>query len=426
MTEGDECDLLVIGGGPAGTTAAALLSQRDWRVILLERGHHPRFHIGESLLPMNLPIFQELGILDQVAALGVHKPGADFTAPEEGATPHSFTFDRALRNSPPHAYQVRRDQFDQLLFENCIAKGVTALQGTCAKSVTLNENGRHRVTVEHPDGSITAIVCKYLIDASGQQTLLASQQKWRVRNKNHASAAMFAHFSGIQQNPGDRQGNISIYWIPAGWIWMIPLPDGNTSVGAVCRPEYLKKRTTRQEDFLLATVRQSAAAAKRMSTAKFASDVQVAANYSYYSTQQTGPGFALVGDAFAFIDPVFSSGVYLAMSSASSVVPVAEAWLTNKRLAYRFRARRYERKIRKGISMFSWFIYRFNTPTMTNLFRNPRNILGVEQAVTSMLAGDVYKGGMVRLRIMIFKLIFAMSARFGPREIERKIEATQT
>jgi len=420
MKQAHQCDVLVIGGGPAGTTAGALLSQRGWSVTLVESGYHPRFHIGESLLPMNLPIFEELGILRKVAALGVFKPGADFTPPEAGAQSQCFAFHRALRNSPPHAYQVRRDAFDQLLFDNCTAKGVQTLQGTTAKRVHINDHDLHQAVVSKPDGSTLNIHCKYLIDASGQQTLIASQNKWRVRNKSHASAAMFAHFSGTQPNSGDREGNISIYWVDSGWIWMIPLPDGLLSVGAVCRPEYLKTRQGPREEFLLETIRQSSAASERITNAEFVSEVQVAANYSYYSRKQTGSGFALVGDAFAFVDPVFSSGVYLAMSSGSSIVPVAEAWLNGNKLLHRIRSVQYERKIKKGISMFSWFIYRFNTHTMTNLFRNPRNVFGVEQAVTSMLAGDVYRGGMVRIRIMIFKLIFAISARFGQPPSEAK------
>ena len=150
-----------------------------------------------------------------------------------------------------------------------------------------------------------------------------------------------------------------------------------------------------------------------MNAAECVSETRVAANYSYFSRQQIGPGYALIGDAYAFIDPVFSSGVYLAMSSAASIVPVAEAWLRKQSIRHQLQAWLYKRKMRKGLAVFSWFIYRFNTPTMNTLFRNPRNVLKVEQAVTSMLAGDVYRGGMVSARLLVFKFIFNMTRLFG-------------
>jgi len=416
MIQDNECDIIVVGGGPAGATAGALLSSRGWDVTVFEADQHPRFHIGESLLPMNLPIFEQLGVLEQVRQIGVHKPGADFTIADAGATHHSFSFDRALRDSPAHAYQVRRSELDALLLENCRAKGATVLENHKVARIdlaTASTDSLHRVQVESGDGMQTGWNCKYLLDASGQQTVLAAQQKWRMRNRDHASAAIFAHFNNVAGREGAEQGNISIYWIDAGWLWMIPLKDGRMSVGAVCRPDYLKQRRGSQEDFLLETIQQSDTAARRMGGATCASETRVAANYSYYSSRQIGAGYALIGDAYAFIDPVFSSGVYLAMSSAASIVPVVEAWLKQQSVRHSIQAWLYKRKMRKGLAVFSWFIYRFNTPTMNALFRNPRNVLKVEQAVTSMLAGDVYRGGMVRARLLVFKFIFNMTLLFG-------------
>lgn len=413
MIQDNECDIIVVGGGPAGATAGALLSSRGWNVTVFEADQHPRFHIGESLLPMNLPIFEQLGVLEDVRQIGTFKPGADFTIADEGAAHHSFPFDRALRDSPPHAYQVKRSDLDALLLNNCRSKGATVLENHKVTRIDLAANGQHRVQVGSSDGVQSEWSCKYLLDASGQQTVLASQQKWRTRNRDHASAAIFAHFDNVAVRAGTEQGNISIYWIDAGWIWMIPLKDGVMSVGAVCNPGYLKQRSGSQEEFLLKTINQSDTAAARMSAATCVSETRVAANYSYFSRHQIGPGYALIGDAYAFIDPVFSSGVYLAMSSAKSIVPVAEAWLKQKYIHHGIQAWLYKRKMRKGLAVFSWFIYRFNTPTMNTLFRNPRNVLKVEQAVTSMLAGDVYRGGMVRARLLVFKFIFHMTRFFG-------------
>ena len=152
MIKDNECDIIVVGGGPAGATAGALLSSRGWNVTVFEADQHPRFHIGESLLPMNLPIFEQLGVLDGVKQIGTFKPGADFTIADKGAMHQSFPFNRALRDSPPHAYQVKRSELDALLLSNCREKGATVLENHKVTRIDLMANGRHRVQVESSDG----------------------------------------------------------------------------------------------------------------------------------------------------------------------------------------------------------------------------------------------------------------------------------
>ncbi len=410
MDKTNPCDIAVIGGGPAGTTAATLLTRRGWNVVLFERDVHPRFHIGESLLPMNVPIFEELGILNDIRQIGVVKPGADFTPPDEAGNYQIFEFSRALRASPDHAFQVRRSEFDQLLFETCRKAGVDTRESCCVTRVELSDGGRHIVHTRDADGQEQTWECGYVLDASGQQTVLAAQQKWRVRDPQHAAAAIFAHFEDVEFRPATESGNISLYWFDEGWIWMIPLTGGTMSVGAVCRPEHLKTRRGSKKEFLIDTINRSVGARSRFRNARQVQPTRVVANYSYFSKKQVGPGYALIGDAYAFIDPVFSSGVYLAMSSATQIVPVVEHWLNEETGLYRIAARRYRRSINRGIDTFSWFIYRFTTPAMVSLFRKPRNIFKVEQAVISMLAGDVYKGREIRFRLLVFKCIFAIAS----------------
>lgn len=402
-------DVLVIGGGPAGTTFASTMKQRGWNAVLLEKERHPRFHVGESLLPMNLPIFERLGVLDEVEKIGVPKRGADFTLGNSDQAHQTFHFSEALGASPDHAFEVRRAEFDELLFRNSQRLGVDAHEGVRVTSVERRNDGRFRVCSVDEEGREREWVTRFLVDASGRDTFYARFNGWKKRNPKHASAAVFSHFNNVARRPGSDAGNISIYWFEHGWIWMIPLRDNVMSMGAVCMPEHLRNRKGSLDEFLLETLNGVAEVRERLVDAELALPVQATGNYSYLSRQMSGPGFLLVGDAFAFIDPVFSSGVYLAMDSAERGVRVAEAWLSGNRLSYWRAERRYRRETRRAIATFSWFIYRFTSPVMSFLMSNPRNVMKVVQAVISMLAGDVSTNRDVRRRLLVFKTIYRIS-----------------
>src|SRR5277367_6680240 len=217
---GEQCDVAVIGGGPAGSTVAALLARRGHRVIALEKARHPRFHIGESLLPMNLPVFERLGVLDKVRALGVHKRGADFEANNECGY-STFAFSRAIGSSPPHSYQVWRQDFDKMLYDHARASGADAREGQEVLKVEQKNPRESLLEVQADDGRNYHIQARYLVDASGRDALLASKNKLRRKNNQHQSAAIFSHFRGAEL-PGEDAGNISIYRFDQGWMWMIP------------------------------------------------------------------------------------------------------------------------------------------------------------------------------------------------------------
>jgi flavin-dependent dehydrogenase len=406
-TSAESCDVVVIGGGPAGSTAATLLARRGYKVIALEKARHPRFHIGESLLPMNLPIFERLGVLDKVRALGVFKPGADFEA-DNARGYNTYAFARAIGNSPPHAYQVWRQDFDKMLYDHARESGADAREGQEVLKVEQRGPRDSRLEVRSEDGACYEIQARYVVDASGRDAFLSAKKKLRRKNAEHQSAAIFGHFKGAQLRPGQDAGNISIYRFEYGWMWMIPLPDDVMSIGAVCRPEYLKQRKGRTTEFLLETLHQNAALKRRIEHAELIGEVRVTGNYSYDSSCMGGPGWVLVGDAFAFLDPVFSSGVYLAMSGAEQAVTVVDSALKEPASETRM-LRKLEKRQRAGMARFSFFIYRFNGPVMIDMFRDPRNDWQLEQGVISMLAGDLFDTPKVLWRLRLFKLVYAIS-----------------
>ena len=397
------CDVLVIGGGPAGATVSALLAERGRDVVLLEKSRHPRFHIGESLLPLNQPLFERLGVGEEIARIGMRKHGAEFVSPWH-AKPVTLRFADALDKSFPHAYQVRRSEFDQILFRNAVRKGAKATEGCRVTGVEFGAGGA-LVSARDEDGRDRSWQAKFVVDASGRDTFLASRLGTKRRNPRHNSAAIFAHYAGAARLPGNDSGNISIFWFDHGWFWFIPLLDGTTSVGAVCWPYYLKSRKSDTTQFLQDTIALCPALVERLRDARLVSPVTATGNFSYGAGRSAGPNYLMLGDAYAFIDPVFSTGVYLAMYSAFVGADTIETCLDDAPRAARA-LKKFDAAMRRGPRVFSWFIYRATSPVLRDLFMNPRNPFRMQEAVLSILAGDIFRGTPIALRTLLFKAVY--------------------
>ena len=407
------CDVVVIGGGPAGSAISALLAEKGWQVEILEKDRHPRFHIGESLLPYTLPLLERLGVLDEVEKIGLKKYGAELISPYHDKV-HTLYFSGALDKSYPYAFQVRRSEFDQILLNNSIKKGVRVHEGVTATHADFSEGQLVTVRAVDQKGNDVYWQPRFLVDATGRETFLSTQFRSKQRNAKHNSAAIFSHFEGVERHSGTDEGNITICWFDYGWFWIIPFKDGVTSVGAVCWPSYLKSRKTELDQFLWDTIEHCVPMARRLKHAKMVLPAMATGNYSYQADTMSGDRYIVIGDAFAFVDPVFSTGVHLALHSAQLGANVVDSYL-NGAVDFARLAGEFEKKVRQGLSTYTWFIYRFTQPAFRNLFIAPRNWFKMEETILSILAGDVFKARSRRFPILLFKLIYYLSTALAPR-----------
>jgi len=416
-------DVLVIGGGPAGTTVASFLAEKGRKVCLLEKAHHPRFHVGESLLPANMPILEKLGVLELVDAIGLKKYAAEFNSLETPLNQDTFYFSKATNSKQDFAYQVKRAEFDTLLFKNCQKKGVITQEGMTVTHVDL-ETPIKNITALDEQGEQHSFQANYVIDASGRDTALAQQLKIKQKNAQHNMAAIYAHFSGVSRKTDKDEGNLSLFWFQHGWIWLIPLKDGTTSIGAVCWPDYLKTRNSSLEDFLLETLHLIPDMSTRIQSAQRINKVQATANYSYSSTEMYGEGYLLIGDAYAFVDPVFSSGIYLAMQSAMQAADMVDELLNqpdNKQQLLK----QFEHAVHQEIKAFSWFIYRFNSPALHKLLMASDEASQhpvkqkVKSAVISVLAGDACANPSIKMPLRLFKVLYYINKLLEFKENRR-------
>jgi flavin-dependent dehydrogenase len=320
-----------------------------------------------------------------------------------------FNFSEAWDKSMPYAYQVRRSEFDEILIRKAAANGATVVEDCRVRDVEFTPDGA-TVHAEHRDGRCESWRTRFVVDASGRDTFLGNRFKSKVRNPVHNSAAIYGHFAGAHRHPGEAAGTITVYWFEHGWFWFIPLLDGATSIGAVSWPYYMKTRGKRPPpQFLLDTIALCPPLAERLRDATLVSEVEATGNFSYSCKQTHGPGYLLLGDAYTFIDPVFSSGVLLAMNGAFAGTEAVDTYLRRPAAAAAAFAR-FDKLMKHGPREFSWFIDRVTNPTMRDLFMAPANQWRMKEAVLSLLAGDIFGDTPMWGALRKFKLLYYAAA----------------
>ena len=391
-------DVLVVGGGPGGSSAATFLARGGLRVALAEREAFPRFHVGESLLPANMPVLDRLGVLDAVKARGfLVKYGAYFHD-QDLDLGYQFFF-REGKPWPSYTYEVQRGEFDKILLDHAAAQpNVTLLQPATVERVVFDDDGV-TATVSEAAGS-REVRARFLVDASGRDAFIATRHGKRRPVEGLGKVALFAHFRGGKRWPGKEAGNIRIFSFEPGWFWYIPFHNGTSSVGCVLHARTVRGHERDLEQLYHSLIARCRGLAEALDGAPRITPVHSAANFSYQTEPAIGDRFVCVGDAIAFLDPIFSSGVYLATQSAElSSVEILKAFRENRFEARRFAG--YQKAIRRGMRPFQRFIRNFYDPSFTEMFLKPREYAGMVDGVTGVLAGGAFLRMSLRMRLSL-------------------------
>ena len=394
-------DVIIIGGGPAGATTAIKLRQLGRKVLVLEKEKFPRFHIGESLLPYNQPIFQDLGLAEKIAASGfMIKRGAQFRM-GDGTRGIRLSFAQGEFTEYPEAMHVERSVFDQMLLDHARALGAEAREEMLFLSHEVLDECV-RVRFRSSDGIENIERGRFFVDATGLANKTANAANMRSYYDGHRKVAAFGHFKNVVMSEGDHRGDIIIVRRRNSWAWLIPLQDDKVSVGLVFDKSEFASGT--DPDALFGdAVKASAELQRRMVAAEPLGPLHTIVDFSYTNRELVSERVMRVGDAAGFIDPIFSSGVFLAMQSGREAALVLHDALDRKDgLSSGMRA--YEKQTRRRIGIYWEFISKFYTHPFTELFFQPRpgKLLS---AINAVLAGRTELPWAARWRLRFFFLL---------------------
>jgi flavin-dependent dehydrogenase len=395
----DMYDVAIIGGGPAGSTAAALLARAGRRVIVFEREKFPRFHIGESLLPFSMKAFSRLGLHEKFLRAGFMKKfgGEIFGACSEQGT--KFYFKDGFRSQTDHSYQVTRADFDKVLLDHAAECGAHVHEQTAVERVEV-ANEHVDLSVKW-DSSSQNVRARYVIDASGRNSVLGTQFGIKKSYDHLQKLSIFAHYDDVWREEG-RDGTLTLLIRGIDrWFWIIPLTAERTSIGVVLDGEVFRSSKLSPEDFLKQALAEQPIISKRMTNARRASKVYVATDFSYRSSKLHGDRWLLAGDAAGFIDPIFSSGVFLAVFSGEQCADTLNEALDHPGKARRL-FRRYEWAVNRAMDIYLRFVNAWYTKEFIEVFLSPRNVLGLAPAVNAVLGGNVGNSFAIRWRMSVF------------------------
>ncbi len=323
-------DVIVIGGGPAGSTAAALLAEKGRSVLLLEKEKFPRYHVGESLMPFCWFTLDRLGVVEELEKIAFVKKYSVQFVTQDGRQSSPFYFFQHMDHPASTTWQVERADFDLMLLNNARAKGAEVHEETTVTRVLRNERGKVTgAEIRAKDGKVFEVSAPITIDASGRNQVAVSTEGWRMRDPSLNKLAVWTYYRGAKRDPGIDEGNTTVAYVAdRGWFWYIPLRGDVVSVGVVAEKDYLFSESKEPADILAREIKRNAWIADHLSVGEQIGSYYVTSEFSYRSKYCATDGLVLIGDAFAFLDPVFSSGVFLALKSGELAADAIDAALT--------------------------------------------------------------------------------------------------
>ena len=384
-------DSIIIGAGPAGSTAAALLAERGRRVLVLEKEKFPRYHIGESLMPFCWFTLERLGVLGEMERIAYTKKHSVQFVTADGRQSQPFYFFQHYDHPSATTWQVERAEFDVMLLDNARCKGAEVRERTRVTRTLKDDSGRTiGVEAVGPDGAAYEVFAPMTIDCSGREQIATGREGWRVKDPQLNKLAVWTYFRGAKRDPGIDEGNTTVAYLPErGWFWYIPLKDDIVSVGIVAEKDYLFAESKDPAQIFAREIGRNAWIKDHLSIGTQFGEYWVTSEFSYRSKQCADDGLLLAGDAFAFLDPVFSSGVMLALKSGTMAgEEVHKAILERDFSPERFST--YARSMRTGVENMRKLVYAFYNPE----FSFKKVIDKYPEAageITDCLSGDVNK-----------------------------------
>jgi flavin-dependent dehydrogenase len=326
MTYPNNYDAIVIGGGPAGSTSGALLAEKGWDVLILEKDKFPRYHVGESLMPYCYFTFERLGVLDKIKKMAwTEKHSVQFVG-RNGKVSTPFYFFQHFEHAASTTWQVKRADFDQMLLENARDKGATALEETTVTEFVTNDHGAVTgVKAKSASGDALEFTSRIVLDGSGRDALFLRKTNSRKRDPMLNKISVWTLFKGAKRDPGLDEGSTTVAYLDGkGWFWNIPMADDIVSSGIVAERDYLYRDTRDPKEIFEREIKNNPWIEEHLSQGEQFGEYWVTGEYSYRGEHCATDGLVLIGDAFAFLDPVFSSGVFLALKSAEMAADSAD------------------------------------------------------------------------------------------------------
>jgi len=387
-------DIIIIGAGPAGSTTAALLAEKKYRVLLIERDKFPRFKIGESLMPGTYWTLQRLGVLEKMQkSCFPQKYSVQFYSRTGKASSPFYFFENDPHESST-TWQVLRSEFDQMLIENAQEKGAEVLQETAVHEILFDGDKAVGVRTKLPSGAVQDFSAKVIVDATGQSALLARQLKLKDTEPKLKKASIYTHFAGAYRDPGIDEGATLVMHTENqdSWFWYIPLPDDRVSVGVVGSIDYLlQNRNEEAQQIFDSEIEKCPALKPRLANAKQLFPVKTTKDFSYRASQMSGHGWVLVGDAFGFLDPIYSSGVFLALKSGELAADaIAEAFEKNDFSGAQLG--RFGPEFVDGMEAIRKLVYAFYTRDFS-FGRFLKEFPKHRQSIVNLLIGNVFRVG---------------------------------